>query len=123
MIISIEPKQTWTPSFSENLALPETERIVITYNKPLAYKRSEWQKTVGFKHGDNIDTYIDTDRRAIILDSNVSIKNLEIEENGKVKTITTGEELLNCRSDIAALLVTQICNQIVQFDLAAELKN
>ena len=124
MIITAEKRASWTPDINGNLALPESERVTISYDKPLAYKRSEWKKVVATRRKDgSIETYVDTDRAKVIRDSNVRIINLAINEDGKAKQIATGEELLNTRSAVCSLLVDALTMEILREDYKAELKN
>ena len=124
MVITVEKRANWTPDINGNLDLPESEQVSFSYDKPLAYKRSEWKKIVATRKQDgSLETYVDTDRARVIRDSNVKIVNLAINEDGKAKQIATGEELLNTRSAVCSLLVDALTMEILREDYKAELKN
>lgn len=124
MRISVEKRTTWTPDIEGNIDLPEVEQLRMSYDKPLAYKRGEWRKTIAKRNKDgSMETYIDIDKVAAVRDSNVSIVNLSVEEDGKERQIATGEELLNTRSSVCSLLVDMLVMQITREDFKAELKN
>ena len=90
----------------------------------LSYKRSEWKKIVATRKKDgSLETYVDTDRARVIKDSNVKIVNLVMEEDGKSRQISTGEELLNARSAVCSFFVDALVAQILREDYREELKN
>ena len=124
MVITVEKRANWTPDINGNLDLPESEQVSFSYDKPLAYKRSEWKKIVATRKKDgSLETYVDTDRARVIRDSNVKIVNLVMEEDGKSRQISTGEELLNARSAVCSFFVDALVAQILREDYREELKN
>ena len=124
MRISVEKRTTWTPDIEGNMDLPEAEQLRMSYDKPLAYKRGEWRKTIAKRNKDgSIETYGEMDKAAVVKDSNVSVVNLTVEEDGKERQIATGEDLLNTRSSVCSLLVDMLVMQITREDFKAELKN
>lgn len=122
MRITVEKRRTWVPDFEENMALPEDERIRISFDKPRAYRRREWQKVVGTRNGDGeVSSYVDTDLRSVILDSDVRVENLTIVEDGQERAITDGKALLEARSDVCTYLVTNLAAEILRQDYLSEL--
>ena len=68
MVITVEKRANWTPDINGNLDLPESEQVSFSYDKPLAYKRSEWKKIVATRKKDgSLETYVDTDRARVII--------------------------------------------------------
>ena len=68
MVITVEKRANWTPDINGNLDLPESEQVSFSYDKPLAYKRSEWKKIVATRKQDgSLETYVDTDRARVIM--------------------------------------------------------
>ena len=63
------------------------------------------------------------DRARVIRDSNVKIVNLVMDEDGKSRQISTGEELLNARSAVCSFFVDALVAQILREDYRDELKN
>ena len=51
------------------------------------------------------------------------IVNLVIDEDGRKRQISTGEELLNARSAICSFFVDALAAEILREDYKAELKN
>lgn len=124
MIITVGKRASWTPDINGNLELPESEQVSFSYDKPLAYKRSEWKKIVATRKKDgSLETYVDTDRARVIRDSDVKIVNLIIDEDGKRRQISTGEELLGARSAVCSFFVDALAAEILREDYKAELKN
>ena len=124
MVITVETRTRWIPDLNGNLDLPESEQVSFEFDKPLAYKRSEWKKVVATRKKDGaLETYVDTDRARVIRESNVKVVNLVIEENGRKSQIATGEELLMARSSVCSFLVDALAAQILKEDYKAELKN
>lgn len=130
MEIVLQQKCTFVPTVLGNDKMPESRRIEIDYDKPKSFQRRSWQKITVQRHPDgSISSYEDRDLKAIMTESNIAIRNLfytRLDENGKpVKVyVTTGEQLVNLKSDIAYLIVEQLANQILTPDLTQEaLKN
>ena len=124
MVITVGKRASWRPDINGNLNLPESEQVSFSYDKPLAYKRSEWKKIVATRKKDgSLETYVDTDRAKVIRDSDVRIVNLIIEEDGKRRQISTGEELLSTRSAVCSFFVDALAAEILREDYKAELKN
>lgn len=122
MVLTVEKRAKWIPPFDENKKLPKEEQIEIEYDKPLAYKKTEWTRTCSsFNEKGKVAAYVDRDTRRIIRESNVGIKNLSVVEDGETKEIKTGEDLLNARSVVCSYLVTALVNVILQDDYKAEL--
>lgn len=134
MRITISKKRTWIPDFAENMYVnphaPESERVPladeeklkVTYDVPLAYKRSEWIRTYATMGRKGLaETHTEIDSRKVILESNVTIENFYVTEDGKDREIRTGAELLEMRSSFASSLVTLIVNEITRNSLKDEL--
>lgn len=122
MKISIEKRRTWIPDFKENTMLPEEERVVFIYDKPLAGKRDAWQKVVASRDSKGqLSTYVERNTAQIIRDSNVEIRNLFVIEEGEEREIRKGEDLLSVRSDICSAFVALLVNEILKEDYKAEL--
>lgn len=124
MRITVERRRTWVPDGDEFKAVPEEERPRFTFDKPLAYRRDSWTKIVARRDKDGmLSSYTERDMRRIILDSNVTVENLTVVEDGKEKEIRTGADLLEARSDVCSALATLLVFQIVREDYRAELPN
>lgn len=134
MRITISKRRTWVPDFAENMytnphapeiervPLADEEKLKITYDVPLAYKRSEWIRTYASMGRKGLaETHTEVDSRKVILESNVMIENLCVTEDGKDRDIRTGAELLELRSSFASSLVTLIVNEITRNSLKDEL--
>lgn len=122
MRITVDKRVTWIPDFDENLALDEGERIVVSYDKPQAYRRDQWTSVSATRTSTgDLSTRIEKDTRRIILDSNVRIENLVIVEDGHEKFVKTGEELLQSRSAFCSMLVTLLVNRLLSDDWKGEL--
>ena len=124
MRITVTQRKTWIPDFDENMGLPESERIRITYSKPKAYQRSGWIRTCATRTPDgDIATFIDRDVKAIILESDVTVENLIIVDGGTEKEISTGRDLVEASSDVCAFICTSLAREITATDFENELKN
>ena len=134
MRITVSKRRTWVPDFAENMyanphapenervPLADEEKLKITYDVPLAYKRSEWIRTYASMSRKGLaETHTEVDSRKVILESNVTIENLRVTEEGKDRDIRTGAELLELRSSFASSLVTLIVNEITRMGLKDEL--
>ena len=134
MRITISKRRTWIPDFAENMYAnphaPESERVPlsdedklkVTYDVPLAYKRSEWIRTYATMGKMGLaETHTEVDSRKVILESNVTIENLCVTEDGKDREVRTGAELFELRSSFASSLITLIVNEITRNSLKDEL--
>lgn len=122
MRITVDKRVTWIPDFDENLAQDEGDRIVVSYDKPQAYRRDQWTSVSATRTSTgDLSTRIEKDTRRIILDSNVRIENLVIVEDGHEKVVKTGEELLQSRSAFCSMLVTLLVNRLLSDDWKGEL--
>ena len=122
MRITVDKRVTWIPDFDENLAQDEGDRIVVSYDKPQAYRRDQWTSVSATRTSTgDLSTRIEKDTRRIILDSNVRIENLVIVEDGHEKFVKTGEELLQSRSAFCSMLVTLLVNRLLSDDWKGEL--
>ncbi|MFA6935505.1 MAG: hypothetical protein WCR70_09560 [Sphaerochaetaceae bacterium] len=112
--------------------MPSDRQIIVEYDKPNAINRNAWQRRVATtKQDGSMHVYTDTDVRAILTGSNVSIINLSVktgerkDENGKsvdiVSQITTGEALATTRSDYCYMLATQLAQKIMEIEISSEL--
>ena len=124
MRITINRRRTWIPDFTENkYANPlASESEIISYDVPLPYKRSEWIKTYASMGKKGLaEAHTEIDSKKVILESNVTIENLTVSEDGKDREIKTGAELLEIRSSFASSLVALIVNEITRNNLKDEL--
>ena len=122
MRITVDKRVTWIPDFDENLAQDEGDRIVVSYDKPQAYRRDQWTSVSATRTSTgDLSTRIEKDTRRIILDSNVRIENLLLVEDGHEKVVKTGEELLQSRSAFCSMLVTLLVNRLLSDDWKGEL--
>lgn len=119
LIRALETRTSFIPQFAENLALPENEQIKVYFDKPKAYQRQLWQKTVSSMDStQKLSAYIELDIKAIIKGSKVEIENLGfIKKDGTTERITTGEQLIESTSDLAYLLSRQIAEMIMKVNL------
>ena len=134
MRITINKRRTWIPDFTENnyvnplaseserIPLAEDEKMIISYDVPLPYKRSEWIKTYASMGKKGLaEAHTEIDSKKVILESNVTIENLTVSEDGKDREIKTGAELLEVRSSFVSSLVALIVNEITRNNLKDEL--
>lgn len=132
MLLNVSIRRRWIPDLLGNDKLPSDRQIIVEYDKPNAINRNAWQRRVATtKQDGSMHVYTDTDVRAILTGSNVSIVNLSVktgerkDENGKsvdiVSQITTGEALATTRSDYCYMLATQLAQKIIEIKISSEL--
>lgn len=132
MLINVSVRRRWVPDLLGNDKQPANQQVVIEYDKPNAISRNAWQRRVATAKPDgSTHLYTDTDIRAILEGSNVSIVNLAVktgerqDENGKtvdiVTQVTTGGALASTRSDYCYLLATQLAQKIMEVEISQEL--
>jgi hypothetical protein len=132
MLLNVSIRRRWIPDLLGNDKLPSDRQIIVEYDKPNAINRNAWQRRVATtKQDGSMHVYTDTDVRAILTGSNVSIINLSVktgerkDENGKsvdiVSQITTGEALATTRSDYCYMLATQLAQKIMEIEISSEL--
>lgn len=123
MKIRVSRTRTFSPEILGNKLLPAEEQMEVTFTKPNAVQKKEWEKRIYTPSLEgNIGFHTEHDVRAIILGSEVKIINFDIEnEKGEVISIKDGETLLKQRSDVCNLLVNQIVREIMTPDITEEM--
>ncbi|NBK24819.1 MAG: hypothetical protein EOM68_22685 [Spirochaetia bacterium] len=132
MLINVSVRRRWVPDLLGNDTQPADQQIIVEYDKPNAISRNAWQRrVVTAKPDGSTHHYTDTDVRAILEGSNVSIVNLAVktgerkDENGKtvdiISQIANGSTLANTRSDYCYLLATQLAQKIMELEIHKEL--
>ena len=122
MLLNIQTRRTWTPDILDNKKQPEGERIEIEYQKPPAYARNNWERRIARRTVEGkIEAFVDTDVREIVRSSDVKIRNLTVGvDGGDPVAVTTGEQLVDMRSDYCWLLATQLANEIIKPEISKE---
>lgn len=104
MVLSARGKYWYTPKFNGNREVPENEQVTVEIIRPCAEERPELysldiERDIGLvdpgkKQARAPVTLKNRFRTSQILRSHIGvIKNLSVEEDGKVKTIASGTEL------------------------------
>ena len=132
MLLNVSVRRRWVPDLLGNETKSADQQIVTEYDKPNAIQRNAWQRRLAVSKKDgSIHHYTETDVRAILEGSNVSVVNLAIktgerkDEHGKavdiVEQITTGDALAAARSDYCYILATMLAQKIMEVEISNEL--
>jgi hypothetical protein len=131
MLLNLKIRRTWIPDILGNDKLPSDEKIIVEYDKPNAVDRGNWQRRIASTKSDGTrQAYVDTNTRAILSESNVSIQSLRIKTGEKIvdgkpvdiiEDINTGAKLADAHSDFCWLLATQLATKIMEVEISEEL--
>jgi hypothetical protein len=131
MLLNLKIRRTWIPDILGNDKLPSDEKIIVEYDKPNAVDRGNWQRRIASTKADGTrQAYVDTNVRAILSESNVSIQSLRIKTGDKIvdgkpvdiiEDINTGTKLADAHSDFCWLLATQLATKIMEVEISEEL--
>lgn len=116
MILTSASRANWRSSFS---GLSDNEQVSISYLKPKAGQRADWSRIVARRKADgSIETYSETDYRAIILQSDLKIEGLYENVDGVEKAIRTGEELLASTAPESYTIMRLIAAEITKLTVS-----
>ncbi|MCL1812223.1 MAG: hypothetical protein FWG29_01735 [Treponema sp.] len=133
MILSAKGTYAYVPKFNENRSLPEREQVTVEIIRPRAEERGQLysfdpEREVGLTDFENPGgsasiTFKTRYRTGRILRNHVGvIKNLSVEENGKIHAITTGAELAECTAFGVANFIQELTAEVLSDQLSAEEK-
>ncbi|MDR2186404.1 MAG: hypothetical protein LBO80_12175 [Treponema sp.] len=133
MVLSARGKYVYTPKFNRNRELPENERMTVEIIRPRAEERPDLYSLdverdmgltdLGKKQVTAPLTFKNRFRVSRILRSHIgSIKNLSVEEDGKSRTITGGEDLAESTAFGLGVLVNELIAEVLSDTLSGDEK-
>jgi len=124
MVLSAKGRYTYVPKFGGNRKLPERERVTVEIIRPRVEERGnlhslDVERDIGLVDDNGLTranalTFKNRYRVGQILRNHVGkIENLSVEEFGKIRAITCGEELAECTAFGVANLVQELTAEVL----------
>ena len=136
MILTEQPRYTFFPKVNGNLNLPEEEQLSVEIIRPTGFQTQEMKSVVStceyYKDDQPVDedgnprkvakfkkltTEIKLNGDYILRSCVGKIKNLQVKDGDKVRDISTGAELAECRAYGISKIIDAICTEVVSDDL------
>lgn len=136
MILNEQPRYVFYPNVNGNLSQPESEQLAVEIIRPTGFQTQEMKSVVSqceyYKDDQPLDdsgnprkvkkfkklsTEIKLNGDYILRSCVGKITNLQVKDGDKLRDITTGAELAECRAYGISRIIDAICTEVVSDEL------